>query len=121
MRALAKNLSVLLEKPIAPLASATDPLLAAARSSKGFIMPGHVLRFSQDHVRMVETIRSGRIGEVIYLNPRRYRDDSHAVLYPNDDPVLMTLIHDIDVTQWVTGSDFHSIVAADRKVSATDR
>jgi UDP-N-acetylglucosamine 3-dehydrogenase len=111
VRALAKNLPVLLEKPVAPSARSAGPLLEAARSSAGFIMPGHVLRFSQDHVRMVETVRSGRIGEVIYVNSRRYRDDSHAVRYPNDDPVLMTLIHDIDITQWVTGSDFHSVVA----------
>ena len=111
VRALAKKLSVLLEKPVAPSASSAVPLLAAARSATGFIMPGHVLRFSQDHVRMVETIRSGRIGEVIYVNSRRYRDGAHAVRYPDTDPVLMTLIHDIDVAQWVTGSDFHSVVA----------
>ena len=111
VRALAKNLPVLLEKPVAPSATSAVPLLEAGRSSAGFIMPGHVLRFSQDHVRMVETVRSGRIGEVIYVNSRRYRDDSHAVRYPDTDPVLMTLIHDIDIAQWVTGSDFHSIVA----------
>ena len=111
VRALSRNLSVLLEKPVAPSASSAVPLLAAAHSATGFIMPGHVLRFSQDHLRMVEIVRSGRIGEVIYVNSRRYRDDSHAVRYPHDDPVLMTLIHDIDIAQWVTGSDFHSVVA----------
>ena len=111
VRALSRNLPVLLEKPVAPSASSAVPLLAAARSSTGFVMPGHVLRFSQDHVRMVETVRSGLIGEVVYVNSRRYRDDSHAVRYPDTDPMLMTLIHDIDIAQWVTGSDFHSIVA----------
>src|SRR6202044_3491048 len=111
VRALGRNLSVLLEKPVAPSANSAAPLVAAARSSTGFVMPGHVLRFSQDHVRMVEIVRSGRIGEVIYVNSRRYRDDSHADRYPNDDPVPMTLIHDIDVAQWITGSDFHSVVA----------
>ena len=30
---------------------------------------------------------------------------------PTTDPVLMTLIHDIDIAQWVTGSDFHSVAA----------
>jgi predicted dehydrogenase len=60
---------------------------------------------------MVEAVRSGRIGEVIYVNSRRYRDDTHAVRYPDTDPVLMTLIHDIDVAQWITGSDFHSVAA----------
>jgi len=111
LRALGRNLAVLLEKPIAPSASLAVPLLAAERSSEGFVLPGHVLRFSQDHARMVEIVRSGLIGKVIYVNSRRYRDDSHAVRYPDDDPVLMTLIHDIDLAQWVTSSDFRSVLA----------
>jgi predicted dehydrogenase len=111
VRALGRNLSVLLEKPVAPSASAALPLLAAAHNSKGLVMPGHVLRFSQDHLRMVEIVRSGGIGALLYLNSRRYRDEGHAARYPDDDPVLMTLIHDIDIAQWVTNSDFHSIAA----------
>jgi predicted dehydrogenase len=111
LRALGRNLAVLLEKPIAPSASLAAPLLAAARNSQGFVLPGHVLRFSRDHARMVEIVRSGWIGKVIYVNSRRYRDDSHAVRYPDDDPVLMTLIHDIDLAQWVAGSDFRSVLA----------
>ena len=90
MRALARNLCVLLEKPVAPTASSAAPLLAAERRSTGFVLPGHVLRFSQDHARMIEIIRSGRIGKVIYVNSRRYRDESHAVRYPDSDPILMT-------------------------------
>jgi predicted dehydrogenase len=110
-RALGRDLAVLLEKPVAPSASAAVPLLAAERKSAGFVLPGHVLRFSRDHIRMVEIIRSGGIGEVIYVNSRRYRDDEHAVRYPHTDPVLMTLIHDIDLAQWITGSDFRSGLA----------
>jgi predicted dehydrogenase len=52
VRALSRNLSVLLEKPVAPSASSAVPLLAAAHSATGFIMPGHVLRFLQDQLRM---------------------------------------------------------------------
>jgi predicted dehydrogenase len=110
-RALGRNLAVLLEKPAAPSASAAVPLLAAERNSAGFVLPGHVLRFSRDHIRMIEIIRAGCIGEVIYVNSRRYRDDDHAVRYPHTDPVLMTLIHDIDLAQWITGSDFRSGLA----------
>jgi predicted dehydrogenase len=111
MAALGRNLCVLLEKPVAPTASSAAPLLAAERGSTGFVLPGHVLRFSQDHVRMIEIIRSGRIGKVAYVNSRRYRDESHAVRYPDSDPILMTLIHDIDLAQWVAGSDFRSVLA----------
>jgi predicted dehydrogenase len=111
VRALSRNLSVLLEKPVAQSASSAVPLLVAERSSSRFVLPGHVLRFSQDHVRMVEIVREGRIGKVIYVNSRCYRDDGHAVRYPDTDPVLMTLIHDIDLAQWVTDSDFRSVLA----------
>src|ERR1700722_7330225 len=67
-----RNLAVLLEKPVVPSVSAPLPLLAAANTSKGFLMPGHVLRFSWDHDRMVEIVSSGRIGDPLYLNSRRY-------------------------------------------------
>jgi predicted dehydrogenase len=111
VRALARNLCALLEKPIAPSVVAAAPLLPSARSSSGFVLPGHVLRFSRDHARLIEIVRSGRIGKLIYVNSRRYRDDSHAVRYPDDDPVLMTLIHDIDLALWATGSDFRRVFA----------
>ena len=90
MAALGRNLCVLTEKPVAPTASSVAPLLAAERRSSGFVLPGHVLRFSQDHARMIEILRSGRIGKVIYVNSRRYRDESHADRYPDSDPILMT-------------------------------
>lgn len=111
VRALKCNLCVLLEKPIAPSVVAAAPLLAAAKASTGFVLPGHVLRFSKDHARLVEIVRSGEIGEIIYVNSRRYRDDSHALRYADTDPILMTSIHDIDLAQWVTKSDFRSVRA----------
>lgn len=110
-RALGRNLAVLLEKPVAPSAADAAALAAAAGRSEGFVLPGHVLRFSTDHMRLIEIVRSGRAGQVLYVNSRRYRDDDHAVRYPDADPVLMTLIHDIDLARWVTGSEFRSVLA----------
>ena len=111
MRALGRNLCVLLEKPAATSAAAAAALLASTRNSTAFVLPGHVLRFSKKHQRLVEIVRSNRIGKVIYLNSRRYRDDSHAIRYADLDPILTTLVHDIDLAQWVTGSDFRSVLA----------
>jgi predicted dehydrogenase len=110
-RALAAGLCVLLEKPVASSAEEALPLLAAEKAARGFVLPGHVLRFSRDHQRLVEVIRAGEIGEALYINSRRYRDDSHAVRYPDTDPVLMTLIHDIDLAQWVAACDFRAVHA----------
>jgi predicted dehydrogenase len=110
-RALSANLCVLLEKPVAQSAALAASLLDAVGRARGFVLPGHVLRFSGDHQRLVEIVRSGRIGEPIYINSRRYRDDSHAIRYPDTDPILTTLVHDIDLAQWITGSDFRSVLA----------
>ena len=109
-RALGRGLCVLLEKPVATSAEAASALLASCRKSAAFVLPGHVLRFSKDHQRLVEIVDSGLIGEVIYVSSRRYRDDSHAIRYRDTDPVLMTLIHDVDLAQWVTRSTFRSVL-----------
>ncbi len=111
MHALGRSLCVLLEKPIAPSAAAAAPLVSSVRLSSGFVLPGHVLRFSAGHERLIEIVRSGRIGEVVYVNSRRYRDDTHAVRYPDTDPILMTLIHDVDLALWLTNTDFRSVLA----------
>jgi predicted dehydrogenase len=111
LEALERNLCALIEKPVAPSATAGAPLLAATRSSAGFVLPGHVLRFSQDHLRLVEVARDGLIGQVLYVNSRRYRDDGHVVRYADADPVLTTLIHDIDLAQWIASSNFRSVLA----------
>ncbi len=110
VRALGLNLCALLEKPVALSATAAARLLDAAQRSAAFVLPGHVLRFSKDHQRLVEIARSGRIGEVIYVNSRRYRDDSHATRYSDADPILSTMVHDIDLALWVTGSEFRSVL-----------
>ena len=73
---LGANLCVLLEKPVASSAMAAAGLLAATQSGRGFVLPGHILRFSRDHRRLVEIVRAGHIGEVIYVGSRRYRDDA---------------------------------------------
>jgi predicted dehydrogenase len=109
-RALGRGLCVLLEKPVATSAEAASALLTSGQTSTAFVLPGHVLRFSKDHQRLVEIVESGLIGEVIYVNSRRYRDDSHAIRYGDTDPILTTLIHDVDLAQWVTRSYFRSVL-----------
>ena len=109
--AIARGLAVLLEKPVSPNATRAALLWETAKKSDAFVLPGHVLRFSRDHRRLVEIAQSGQIGEIRYVNSRRYRDNSHAIRYRDVGPVLMTLIHDIDLAQWITQSPFRSVYA----------
>jgi len=108
LQALELGISVLLEKPVAADLMSASKLAGVVARSKARLLPGHVLRFSRDHQKLVEIVRSGRIGQVRYVNSRRYRGEDHAVRYSDVDPVLMTMIHDIDLALWVTQSPFRS-------------
>lgn len=118
--ALARGIPILLEKPVGLTASDADLLIAAEGESRAFILPGHILRFSAPYRTVADVARSGEIGAVLSVNARNHRDDSHAVRYPDIDPVLMTMIHDIDLAVWISGAELMSVLAF-RRPSGTFR
>jgi len=110
-RALELGIPVLVEKPMAMTAADAASLIEAERAGPGFVLPGHVLRFSEPHRLIADIIRSGEIGPVLSLSARRYRDDSHAVRYTDIDPIMMTMIHDIDLALWMTEASVTEVFA----------
>jgi predicted dehydrogenase len=107
--ALNRGIPVLVEKPVGMSTVEVEALAKAEQQSQGFVLPGHVLRFSRHHRMLEEIARSAEIGRMLSFTSRRHRDDSHAARYADVDPVLMTMIHDIDLGLWMTGA---GIVAA---------
>lgn len=103
--ALERGIPVLVEKPVGPTAAEVAKLMQVEAHSSAFVLPGHVLRFSAAHRMLVDIARSEAIGPILSVTSRRFRDDSHAVRYRDIDPVLMTMIHDIDLCLWVTGAE----------------
>ena len=114
--ALAAGAGVLVEKPVATDAAGARQLaaLAAAAPAGAFLLPGHVLRFSAPHRALAGIAASGVLGRLLTLRSRRHRDRGHARLYPDVDPVLMTMIHDIDLGLWVSGAPAASARAVRR-------
>ncbi len=102
-RALERGIPVLVEKPVAPDAATMRGLCDLAASSRAFLQPGHILRFSAGHRRLLDVAREGEIGRLLRFASRRYRDAGHASRYVGIDPVLMTMIHDIDLALWFDG------------------
>ena len=117
--ALAAGIPVLVEKPVAMTAAEASALAEAEKRSDGFVLPGHVLRFSKSHRRLVEIAQSTEVGSILSVTARRHRDDSHAVRY-REDPILMTMIHDIDLALWISGASPQT-VSAIRRPSGTSR
>lgn len=112
--ALRLGIPVLLEKPVGLSRRDAEALIEAERDSMGFVLPGHVLRFSAPYRTVVDIARSGDIGPVLSVTGRNHRDDSHAIRYPDIDPVLMTMVHDIDLAIWITGAELASVLAIRR-------
>lgn len=112
--ALERGIPVLLEKPVGLTAADADTLIAAEARSQAFVLPGHILRFSAPYRRTVAIAQSGELGPVLSVTGRNHRDDTHAVRYPDIDPVLMTMVHDIDLTLWITGGELQSVLALRR-------
>ncbi|MBN9022052.1 MAG: hypothetical protein J0H08_08155, partial [Rhizobiales bacterium] len=80
-------------------------------ASTGFVLPGHILRFSAPYRQMAKIVRSGELGPVYGVSSRKHRDEAHAFRYRDTDPVLMTLVHDIDFLLGVTGARMETALA----------
>lgn len=64
-----------------------------------------ILRFSAGHCRLLDVLKAGEIGTLLRFASRRYRDAGHASRYVGIDPILMTMIHDIDLALWFDGGE----------------
>jgi predicted dehydrogenase len=113
-QALNLGIPVLVEKPVALTAADARSLAAAEAASSGFVLAGHILRFSDSHRRFVEIAQSDAVGPILSVTSRRNRDDSHAARYPDIDPVLMTMVHDIDLAVWITRATASHVYAIRR-------
>jgi predicted dehydrogenase len=111
VQALSLDIPVLVEKPVGMSATEAARLLEAEGRSRAFVLPGHVSRFSAPHRQLREIVQSGEIGDLLSFKARRYRDEQHAVRFPDVDPVLMTMIHDIDLALWITSRPIAEITA----------
>ena len=111
---LLRNIPVLLEKPVATTAAEALILQQTEATSRAFVLPGHVLRFSKSHQAVSSIIRAGDIGKVLSVHSRRYRNDDHAHHYAELVPILMTMIHDIDLALWFSGGEAISAYALRR-------
>lgn len=105
LTALARNIPVLVEKPLAADSETMQQLCDAAGRSRAFLQPGHILRFSAPHRQLHDIVAQGQIGELLRISSRRYRDSSHAERYRDVDPVFTTMIHDIDLALWFDGGE----------------
>ncbi|WP_259123651.1 Gfo/Idh/MocA family protein [Leucobacter aridicollis] len=115
--ALQAGVSVLLEKPVAPTTAAAEQLLAAERASTGFVFPAHLLRFAAPYQELKHRIELGDIGTPRAFSFRRHRNVDHDTRFSDTHPVLMTMIHDIDLALWCDGAQPVNVTAREVRVA----
>lgn len=116
--ARAAGARVLVEKPLAH-----DPeeamRLAGLRDDggapEGQLLVGHVVRFADTFAAAHAEAQGGAYGAVRSAVSWRRRPASHLTDFPQDDPVWLTLVHDIDLARWMTGSEVVAVSAEGRR------
>jgi predicted dehydrogenase len=112
--ALELDCSVLLEKPVATSSVDVAAIEAAGQASGAFVMPAHILRFAAPYQELHARVAAGALGRLLSLSTVRDRERSHADLFPDIHPALMTTIHDIDLALWLSEARAVRVVAHQR-------
>jgi len=112
-RALEAGKHVLVEKPPALTGAEVEDLLATAEEQGRVLMPGHLLLYHPGVVRLKELLRSGELGDVLYVygnrqNLGQIRKDENALwsLGVHDLSVILHLLEEEPIEVWALGESF---------------
>jgi predicted dehydrogenase len=112
-RALEAGKHVLVEKPPALTAGEVEDLVATAEAQERVLMPGHLLLYHPGVARLKELIRSGELGDVLYVygnrqNLGQIRKDENALwsLGVHDLSVILHLLEEEPEEAWARGESF---------------
>jgi predicted dehydrogenase len=107
--ALARDVHVLVEKPIAATVEDADEMIRRARDSGLMLTVGHVERFNPALVELKRRLDAGELGHVFQLHGRRL---SPFPAYIRDVGVVMDLAtHELDIMRYLAGSEVEKVYA----------
>lgn len=110
--ALKAGKHVFLEKPIASTPEDARKIVEAAKTSKGILFIGHVVRFNPRFRMAKQAIDEGRIGKIVALSSRRNIPAAWTPTILNKiGPIVGDAIHDTDIMLWLTGEKIVSAYA----------
>jgi len=111
MKALDMGYDILLEKPIAQTEEECRKLVAYAKEKGRIVCLTHVLRYSPYFLMLKETIKSGKIGDLIsiqHFEPVDHIHMSHSYVRgswrdskKSTPLVLAKSSHDLDILHWI--------------------
>ena len=100
----------LIEKPLAPVVAAARRLVDAFEAAGLVAGVGHIERYNPALQSLRSRLEAGELGDVYQIVTRRQGPFPHRIA---DVGVVKDLAtHDIDLTAWVTGQPYTSVVGA---------
>ena len=109
MEAISRGKHVLVEKPMATTVADAEKMVEAAASAEVTLMVGHTFEYNPAVWRLRETMQSGELGEIYYIDTARL----NLGLYQPDVNVIWDLApHDISILNHLLGSQPTSVVAS---------
>lgn len=116
LAAVASGKPVFIEKPLATTAAEAKALQLAAKASGSLVQCGLILRYELQHALLQQELASGRFGDLVSLRVKR--NVSASWFEPVADrahTVFETLIHDLDLLLWFSGSTPRRVMAMERR------
>lgn len=117
---LAEGVAVLVEKPVADTVADAKRLVEAEARHRVPVLVGHHRRHNPVIRRAREIVAGGRLGRIVavhalatFLKPDSYFETAWR-RQPGGGPVLINLIHDIDLLRFLVG-EIESVQAADSR------
>lgn len=109
LAAIEAGLPVFCEKPLATTAEGCKSIVEAeVERGKRFVQVGFMRRYDKGYKQLKEAIDGGFIGEPLMIHCA-HRNASVADTYTTDMAITDTLIHEIDVLQWLIGDEYRSV------------
>ena len=110
--ALQRGLPLFVEKPLAANWADAQALQQRAKARGTLLQVGMILRYEASHRWLQGQIRAGDFGELVSIRAQRNCSrSSFASIADRIHTVHRTLIHDIDLLLWLSGSLVTSVMA----------
>lgn len=112
--ALKRGRHLFVEKPLAGSWREAQELQHLAEASGVLLQVGMILRYEASHRWLQRQIQTGRFGDLVSIRAQRNCSrSSFAAIADHIHTVYRTLIHDIDLVLWLSGSRVTSVMALD--------
>jgi len=117
--AVATGKPVFIEKPLAASYQQALALQQAAEASGSLLQTGLILRYELQHAQLQQELASRRFGQLVSIRVKRNLSASwFGSVADRAHTVFESLIHDLDLLLWLSGSRATRVMAMERRLGS---